>query len=102
LCYDLGADAGARTEQIHHGRRDLAMTCAGLVAQRLMLSAARRGIDSCPMIGFDYEAVGKLLHKPATCLVLMIVALGKRREPLAERAPRIDVKDLTTYNTLTI
>jgi nitroreductase len=74
------------------------MTCAGLVAQRLMISAAQLGVDSCPMIGFDYEEVGRLLRKPRECLVLMIVALGKRREEPPPRAPRLGVKDILTYN----
>jgi nitroreductase len=100
LCYDIGADPATLPLSEYNRRRDAAMVCAGLAAQRMMLTAASLGVDSCPMIGFDYEAVGRLLHKPESCLVLMVVALGKRRQDPAPRARRLSVQDVVMYNTV--
>jgi nitroreductase len=102
LCYDLGADVNRLTEHEYQEKRDAAMTRAGLVAQQMMISASRLGIDSCPMIGFDYEEVGKLLRKADSDLLLMILALGKRREEPPARALRLAVKDIVAYNAVRI
>ena len=58
-------------------QRDEAMRSCGIAAQTLMLAAKAMGYDSCPMDGFDYEAVGKLINLPADHAVAMFVAIGK-------------------------
>jgi len=45
-------------------QRDETMRSCGLMAQTLMLAARGKGLDSCPMDGFDFEAVGKLINLP--------------------------------------
>ena len=40
-------------------QRDEAMRSCGIAAQTLMLAARAMGYDSCPMDGFDFEAVGR-------------------------------------------
>lgn len=62
-------------------QRDEAMRSAGLVAQTMMLAAKSMGYDSCPMIGFDADAVGKLIHLPQDHVVCMMVAVGKGTQP---------------------
>ncbi len=57
--------------------RDEAMRSVGIAAQTLMLSAKAMGYDTCPMIGFDSDAVGKLINLPQDHVVGMIVTLGK-------------------------
>ena len=68
-------------DQYYRGReqvqRDEAMRSCGLAAQTLMLAAKAMGYDSCPMDGFDFEAVGKLIDLPEDHVVAMFVAVGK-------------------------
>ena len=42
----------------------IAMRSCGIAAQTLMLTAQSMGYDSCPMDGFDYEAVAELINLP--------------------------------------
>lgn len=59
-------------------QRDETMRSCGLMAQTLMLAARGRGLDSCPMDGFDFDAVGKLINLPENHVIAMMVAVGKR------------------------
>ncbi|MCB4795985.1 nitroreductase family protein [Pseudomonas sp. NP21570] len=67
-------------------QRDEAMRSCGLMAQTLMLAARGKGLDSCPMDGFDFDAVGKLINLPDNHVIALMVAVGKRA---AEPKPRI-------------
>jgi nitroreductase len=68
-------------DQYYRGReqvqRDEAMRSCGIAAGTLMLAAKSMGYDSCPMDGFDFDAVGKLLNLPQDHVVAMFVAIGK-------------------------
>jgi len=68
-------------DQYYRGReqvqRDEAMRSCGIAAQTLMLTARAMGYDSCPMDGFDFDAVGKLINLPDDHVVAMFVAIGK-------------------------
>lgn len=59
-------------------QRDETMRSCGLMAQTLMLAARGKGLDSCPMDGFDFDAVGKLINLPENHVIAMMVAVGKR------------------------
>ena len=58
-------------------QRDEAMRSCGIAAQTLMLAAKAMGYESCPMDGFDFEAVGKLINLPDDHVIAMFVAVGK-------------------------
>lgn len=58
-------------------QRDEAMRSCGIAAQTLMLAAAGMGYQSCPMGGFDFEAVGRLINLPEDHVIAMFVAIGK-------------------------
>jgi nitroreductase len=66
----------------HEGKpqlqRDEAQRSIGIAMQTLMLAAQGLGYDSCPMIGFDHEAVAKLVRLPADHCIGPMVAIGKR------------------------
>ncbi|SQJ19889.1 malonic semialdehyde reductase [Serratia rubidaea] len=53
------------------------MRSSGIFAQTLMLAAKAQGYDSCPMDGFDFDAVGKIVNKPDHYQIALIVAIGK-------------------------
>jgi nitroreductase len=58
-------------------QRDEAMRSCGIAAQTFMLAAQSMGYDSCPMDGFDYDAVGDLINLPEDHAICMFVAIGK-------------------------
>jgi len=58
-------------------QRDEAMRSCGIAAQTLMLAAKTMGYDSCPMDGFDFDAVAKLIDLPQDHAIAMFVAIGK-------------------------
>ncbi len=65
----------------HDGRerlqRDEAQRSIGMAMQTLMLVAQDMGYQTCPMIGFDSEAVAKLINLPEDHVMGPMVAIGK-------------------------
>ncbi len=70
--------------QFYNGRewqqRDEAMRSVGIAAQTIMLAVKAMGYDSCPMIGFDADEVGKIINLPDDHVVCMMIAAGKALE----------------------
>lgn len=58
-------------------QRDEAMRSIGIAMQTLMLAAKAKGYESCPMIGFDADAVANLINLPADHCIGPMVAIGK-------------------------
>jgi nitroreductase len=70
-------------------QRDEAMRSCGIAAQTLMLAAKTLGYEACPMDGFDYEAVGKLINLPDDHVIAMFVAIGKGTKPARPRGGQL-------------
>ncbi|WP_434702595.1 nitroreductase family protein [Pseudomonas sp. Z1-12] len=64
----------------HIGGRQWAARNAIFAAQTLMLGAAAKGIDTCPMEGFSAAQVAKLLNLPRGSVVPLVIALGYRAD----------------------
>jgi len=79
-------------------QRDEAIRSAAFAAQNLMLSAKNMGYDSCPMIGFDADAVGALIKLPADHLIVMLLAIGKAAAEPAPRAGQLSLSDVLIDN----
>ena len=75
-------------------QRDEAMRSCGMAAQTLMLAAKSMGYDSCPMDGFDFEAVGRLINLPAGHVVAMFVAIGKGTAPPWPRGGKLPLTEV--------
>lgn len=75
-------------------QRDEAMRSCGLAAQNLMLAAQDMGYDSCPMDGFDFEAVARLINLPEDHVVAMFVAIGKGTKPAWPRSGQLDLEEV--------
>ncbi len=58
-------------------QRDEAMRSCGIAAQTLMLAAKGLGYESCPMDGFDFAEVAKLINLPDDHVIAMFVAIGR-------------------------
>ncbi|MCI0746700.1 MAG: nitroreductase family protein [Verrucomicrobia subdivision 3 bacterium] len=69
--------------------RDEAMRSTGFAGMTLMLAARELGYDSCPMIGFDAEAVAKLIRLPADYALSFMLAIGKQAKPVWPRGERL-------------
>ena len=74
-------------------QRDEAMRSCGLVAQTLMLAARRRGLDSVPIVGFDFDAVGKLINLPASHAIGLMIAVGKQAVEAKPRIGRLPLEE---------
>ncbi len=70
-------------------QRDEAMRSCGIAAQTLMITAKAMGYDSCPMDGFDFDAVGKLINLPDDHVIAMFVAIGKGTKPAWPRGGQL-------------
>jgi nitroreductase len=56
-------------------------------AQTLLLAAAAKGLDTCPMEGFSARKVARLLKLPRGTIIPIVIAVG-RRTPDARIEPR--------------
>ncbi len=79
-------------------QRDEAMRSCGIAAQTLMLSAKSMGYDSCPMDGFDFDAVGKLINLPDDHVIAMFVAIGKALQPARPRGGQLELREVVVPN----
>lgn len=79
-------------------QRDEAMRSAGLIGMSLMLAAKDLEYDSCPMDGFDFDAVGKLIKLPSDHVVCFMVVIGKATQPPWPRGNRLDQKETVISN----
>ncbi|GAB7562539.1 nitroreductase family protein [Methylobacillus methanolivorans] len=80
-------------------QRDEAMRSCGMAATTLMLAAKELGYDSCPMDGFDFDAVAKLLNLPADHTPAMFVAIGKAIQPARPRGGQLSLDEVVIRNT---
>ncbi|WP_438444564.1 nitroreductase family protein [Gorillibacterium sp. sgz5001074] len=58
-------------------QRDEAIRNASLSAMQFMLIAKDKGWDTCPMIGFDPEALRQALDIPEHLVPVMLITIGK-------------------------
>jgi len=101
LEYDMTVESV--TSFYEHGgpsfMREEAIRNASLSAMLLMMAAKDKGWDTCPMIGFDPEALQKELNIPETYVPVMLIAIGKEdtRKP-RPRGYRKPVLEFVSYN----
>ena len=79
-------------------QRDEGMRSGGMAAMTLMLAAKEMGYDSCPMDGFDFDAVSKLINLPKDHTPVMFVAIGKALEEARARGGQLDMDEVVIYN----
>ena len=71
--------------------RDEALRSIGIAAQTLMLAAKSAGYDSCPMIGFDPQAVAELINLPENFIIGMMLVIGKATTPANPRGGQLNL-----------
>lgn len=86
----------------YHGKpqqqRDEAMRSCGMAAQTIMLAAKSMGYDTCPMKGFDYEEVGKLINLPDDHVIVMMVVIGKASKSASPRGGQLTLSEIVFEN----
>lgn len=99
-------NAGSTTQSIllpmirkfYEGReqvqRDEAMRSCGIAAQTLMLAAKEMGYDTCPMIGFDPEAVAEEISLPEDHVIGMLLSVGKAAAAAHPRGGQLDFDEV--------
>jgi nitroreductase len=79
-------------------QRDEGMRSCGMTAMALMLAALEMGYGSCPMDGFDFDAVAKLLNLPADHTPAMYVAIGKGLKEPWPRGGQLSMNEVVIQN----
>ncbi len=79
--------------------RDEAMRSTGFAGMTLMLAARDLGYDSCPMIGFDAEAVARLIKLPSDHVISFMLPIGKKVQPAWDRGERLPDSEVIFTDT---
>ncbi len=81
-------------------QRDEAIRSASLASMTLMLGAHNRGWSTVPMIGFDPDAISKLINLKSNYIPVMMMALGYKKDEPKPRAYRRPIEEIVRMNTL--
>ncbi len=79
-------------------QRDEAMRSCGMAAMNIMLAAKEMGYDTCPMDGFDFDAVSTLLNLPADHIPTMFVTVGKGIKDAWPRGGQLAMDEVVIKN----
>ena len=79
-------------------RRDEAIRSCGFAAQTIMLAAKQMGLDSCPMVGFEYDKMAKIINLPDDHIIVMMIVVGKAASPAAERGGQLSLDEVVFEN----
>lgn len=85
-------------EGLEQVQRDEAMRSCGMAAMNIMLTAKEMGYDTCPMDGFDFDAVAKLLNLPADHTPAMFVVVGKALKQAMPRGGQLAMDEVVIQN----
>lgn len=80
-------------------QRDECMRSCGLAGMTLMLAAKAMGYDSCPMDGFDFDAVAKIINLPEDHLISFMIAIGKGTQPAWAKPGQLSYEKVVIPNT---
>ena len=75
-------------------QRDEALRSCGIAAQTLMLAAKAMGYDSNPMIGFDPDAVARIINLPDDHTITMLLVIGKAAKPARSRGGQLPLSEV--------
>jgi len=80
-------------------QRDECMRSCGLAGMTIMLAAKAMGYDSCPMDGFDFDAVAKIIKLPEDHVISFMIAVGKGTQPVWPKPGQLSYDEVVIENT---
>jgi nitroreductase len=80
-------------------QRDECMRSCGLAGMTLMLAAKDLGYDSCPMDGFDFDAVAQIINLPEDHVIAFMVAIGKGTQPAWPKPGQLPYEEVVIENS---
>jgi nitroreductase len=80
-------------------QRDECMRSCGLAGMTIMLAAKAMGYDSCPMDGFDFDAVGKIINLPEDHVISFMIAVGKGTQPAWPKPGQLPYEEVVITDT---
>jgi len=83
---------------IPQNQRDEAMRSCGFAGQTIMLAARQMGLDSCPMVGFEYDELAKIINLPENHLIVLMIVVGKAAEPANPRGGQLSLDKVVFEN----
>ena len=78
----------------HQAQRDECFRSSSIAAMSIMLMATEMGYDSCPMDGFDFDKVAKIINLPHDHIITMMVVVGKKKADARPRAGQLPLDEV--------
>jgi nitroreductase len=78
----------------HQGMRDECFRSSSLAAMTIMLMAKEMGYDSCPMDGFDFDQVARIIELPHDHIITMMITVGKPVQSARPRAGQLPLEEV--------
>ena len=78
----------------HQAQRDECLRSASIAAMSIMLMAKEMGYDSCPMDGFDFDKVARIINLPHDHIITMMVVVGKKKEDARPRSGQLPLDEV--------
>ena len=78
----------------HQGQRDECVRSVSIAATNIMLMARAMGYDTCPMDGFDFDKVAKIINLPHDHIIVMMITVGKKLQDARPRAGQLSLEEV--------
>ncbi|PHS24681.1 MAG: reductase DrgA [Methylophaga sp.] len=78
----------------HQAQRDECLRSSSIAAMSIMLMAKELGYDSCPMDGFDFDKVAKIINLPHDHIITMMITIGKKTEDANRRGGQLSLNEV--------
>jgi nitroreductase len=78
----------------HQAQRDECFRSTSIAAMNIMLMAKGMGYDSCPMDGFDFDKVAKVINLPHDHIVTMMITIGKKKLDAKPRSGQLPLNEV--------
>ena len=79
-------------------QRDEAIRSCGFAGQTIMLAARQMDLDSCPMVGFEYDELAEIINLPENHLIVLMIVVGKAIEPANPRGGQLSLDKVVFKN----
>ena len=78
----------------HQAQRDECIRSTSIAAMNIMLMAKGMGYDSCPMDGFDFDKVAKIINLPHDHIITMMITIGKKKQDARPRSGQLPLDEV--------